>query len=290
MNKTLILFLIVMMAVFAVTPAAALAAPIPDELHISLWPEYDDNQVLFLEGVRFSDNTPLPIEVKMAVPKGMTVIWVGELLGGEAAQDVEATHKTNPKDDYDEVVFTLTKSRIGQLEAQWAGLKVDGKARELNLEWVQRYGAKQVTFDFRVPTQTSDVKMSPPASTPGGSTKGEEFISVAPMKLAVGQKQNFTITYQRSTNAPSVSEQPAQQQPGTPAGKSTTSSAAIAIIVFAVIAVAMLTVYKMHNVQPVTQDEPKQQRPPARKKPARDREEVGPNELSDDDEQGPFFD
>ena len=290
MNKTLLLLLIVMIAVFAVAPTAVLAAPIPDELHISLWPEYDDNQVLFLEGVRFPDNMPLPIEVKMAVPKGMTVIWVGELLGGEAAQDIEATHKTNPKDGYDEVVFTLTKSRIGQLEAQWAGLKIDGKAREINLEWVQRYEAKLVTFDFRVPTQTSDVKMTPPASTPGGSAKGQEFISVAPMNLAVGQKQNFTITYQRSTNAPSVSEQPAQQPQGTPAGTSSTSSAAIAVIVFAVIAVAILTVYKMHNGRPATQDEPKQPRPPARKKSARDREEERSNELSDDDEQGPFFD
>ena len=290
MNKTLLLLLIVMIAVFAVAPAAALAAPIPEELHISLWPEYDDNQVLFLEGVRFPDNMPLPIEVKMAVPKGMTVIWVGELLGGEAAQDVEATHKTNPKDDYEEVVFTLTKSRIGQLEAQWSGLKIDGKAREINLEWVQRYEAKQVTFDFRVPTQTSDIKISPPAGTPGGSAKGQEFISMAPMNLTVGQKQNFTITYQRSTNEPSVSEQPAQQQPGTPAGKSTTSTAAIAVIVFAAIAVAMLTVYKMHNGRPVTQDEPKQQRRLERKKPARDREEERPSELSDDDEQGPFFD
>ncbi|MDI6816358.1 MAG: hypothetical protein QME41_04075 [Actinomycetota bacterium] len=290
MNKTLILFLIVMMAVFAVAPAAALAAPIPEELHISLWPEYDDNQILFLQGIRFPDNMPLPIEVKMAVPKGMTVVWVGELLGGEAAQDIEATHTTNPKDDYDEVVFTLTKSRIGQLEAQWAGLKIDGKAREINLEWVQRYEAQLVTFDFRVPTQASEIEMTPPASMPGGSTKGQEFISVAPMKLAVGQKQNFAIKYQRSTNAPSVSELLAQQQPGAPAGTSSTSSAAIAAIVFAVIAVAMLTVYKMHNGRPVTQDEPKQQWTTARKKPARDREETCPSELSDDDEQGPFFD
>jgi hypothetical protein len=226
----------------------------------------------------------------MAVPKGMTVVWAGELLGGEASDDIQAMHKTNPKDDYDEVVFTLTKSRIGQLEAQWAGLKVDGKAREINLEWVQRYEAQLLTFDLRVPTQTSDLEMSPPASTPGGSTKGQEFVSVAPMKLVVGQKQNFTIKYQRSTNAPSVSELPAEQQQGAPAGKSSTSSAAIAVIVFAVIAVAMLTVYKMHNGRPVAEEEPKPQRAPARKKPTRDREETRPSELSDDDEQGPFFD
>ena len=290
MNKTLILLLIAMMAVFAVAPAAAIAAPVPEELHISLWPEYDDNQILFLQGIRFPANTPLPIEVKMAVPKGMTVVWAGELLGGEASGDIQAMHKTNPKDDYDEVVFTLTKSRIGQLEAQWAGLKVDGKAREINLEWVQRYEAQLLTFDLRVPTQTSDLEMSPPASTPGGSTKGQEFVSVAPMKLAVGQKQNFTIKYQRSTNAPSVSELPAEQQQGAPAGKSSTSSAAIAVIVFAVIAVAMLTVYKMHNGRPVAEEEPKPRRAPARKKPTRDREETRPSELSDDDEQGPFFD
>jgi len=289
-NKKFLLILIVMTAVLTAVPTVALAAPVPEELHLSLWPEYDTNQVLFLQGIRFPENTPLPIEVKMAVPKDMKVLWVGELLGGEASDDIQAMHKTNPKDDYDEVVFTLTKSRIGQLEAQWVGLKFDGNARELNFEWIQRYEAQRVSFNLRVPTQMSDLKMSPPASTPTESTKGGEFISVAPMILAVGQKQNFEIKYQRSSNVPSVSELPAQQQPGVSGKTSTTTSAAIAVIVFAAIAVAMLTVYKMHNGQPVTEDGPQPQRPSARKKPAQDREGERPGESTDDDERGAFFD
>lgn len=240
MIKRYLTFLILAIAALLTIQTEAMAAAVPDELHISLWPEYNDNQIMFMEGVRYSESTPLPIEVKMAVPKGASVIWTGDLMGGDAAQDVAATPKVNPMPDYDEVVFTLTKSRTGQLEAQWPALKVNGQEREINLEWTQRYEAKRVTFDLRVPTQATDIKMSPPASTTGVIMTQQEFIDVAPLNLAVGQKQDFNITYKRSTNVPSVTEQPTQQPQGGTISNSSSGWSSGSILILFAIAVALI--------------------------------------------------
>lgn len=236
---SMIITLVIIIAVGLQVPA--MANPIPVNHVVSLWPEYDDNQVLFMEGVELPASTPLPAEVKVAIPKGASVIWAGEIMGGDASQDIQATHKVNPKDSYDEVVFTLTKSRKAQVEAKWVALTVNGQERTLTLDWIQRYPAEQTTFVFRVPTQASDIKMSPPEGRATSQGQPQEFRETEPMRLEIGQKQAFTITYKRNTNVPSISDQQAQQQPGQPQGAASNSSSNdVATIVLVLIAATVV--------------------------------------------------
>src|SRR3990172_3731425 len=139
----------------AVASPATVTSPMSDYTYLRVWPEYEDSQVFFLEAVQLPAATTLPAEVKMAVPKGAQVIWTGEMLGGDPSQDPQTTYKVNTKGDFDEIVFTLSKGRVGQVEATWPGLKIDGKDRTLTLDWVQRYPTKEVLFEFREPSQAS---------------------------------------------------------------------------------------------------------------------------------------
>lgn len=220
---------------------AAFAA-VPDNLVVQAWPEYSDDQVLFMETVKFPDNTPLPIEVKLAIPKGAQVKWAGELMS-DASQDIEVTPEVNGFADYDEVVFTLTKSRVGQVEAKWAGLKTEGEARTLNFDWTQRYEAKETQIKLKVPTGSTDVKVTPTLSDVSTSPDGMKIYSGPPISLPVGQKLSYTMTYKRTTNVPAETlRQPVSPPAGAPVSGVGTSSDTSAIIAIALVAITAIAI------------------------------------------------
>jgi len=240
------LFLLVMILVAMIMgQSVATASVVPDITYLRVWPEYDDNQVMFLEAVQLSQTTALPAEVKVAIPKGASITWVGELLQGDPSQDPQAVYKVNPKDDYDEVVFTLAKSRIGQVEARWNGLTVDGANRTLNLDWTQYYESRQTIFEFREPSQASDVKLTPPVAKVDNAPDGSKFYQTAPVTLGVGQKQSFQVTYSRSTDAPTVTAQQTQpaQTGGTAQPASQPTDFATWIVIAIVAGIVVFAVY-----------------------------------------------
>lgn len=221
-RRTFLILILMLIAVVGAGGSAA-GATAPDRLRVSLWPEYDDNQVFLVETVTYPDDLPLPIEVKLAMPKGAKVSWTGEILGADPSKDLAATPKVVELADHDEVVFTLTKSRIGQLEARWAGLKIQGKQRTIGLDWTQYYEAKETLFELRKPSGVTDLNLSPPFDKTVASPGGDEFVRAAPQSLSVGQTVNLTIAYARSTNAPTVNR--AQPQPQAGAGQPQSSGA-----------------------------------------------------------------
>lgn len=249
LKRGIVCFLVAVICASVAAPA--FAAPIPDQLSIQVWPEYNDNQVLLMESVKYPADTPLPIEVKMAIPKGAKVTWAGELLGGDASQDIQATPKITPKDDYDEVAFTLTKARAAQVEAGWSGLTIKDQDRSLTLKWVQRYESKTTEFGLKAPSQSTEVNMSPAPAKQGKSQDGLQGYFTAPQSLAVGQAQDFVVSYKRSVTGPSVSQQPAQQT-GAPGGASQpaaggSDSTVTIIIVGAAVAVVFYAVYAQNQ-------------------------------------------
>lgn len=254
-KRPLFLLLMILVAII-MGQSMAMASVVPDTTYLRVWPEYDDNQVMFLEAVSLPPTTTLPAEVKVAIPKGASIIWVGELLQGDPAQDPEAVYKVNPKDDYDEVVFTLTKSTFGQVEARWNGLTVDGLNRTLNLDWTQKYESRQIIFEFREPSQASDVKLTPPAAKVDAAPDGSKFYQTAPVALGVGQKQSFQATYKRSTDAPTAAgqqTQPAQQGGSTQPTSQPTDYAAL-IVIAVVAGIVIFAVYSARRKSAKTSD------------------------------------
>ncbi len=222
MRKALLLFLVVGILLFG-QPAALAADAVPNNLLISLWPEYNNSQVFFMQQVELPGDTPLPATVRFAFPSGVQVQWTGEILGPDISQDIQATPTVTPKDGYDEVAIILTKSRIGQAEAVWNGLKVDGQNRRLTLEWIQRYESRTTTFEFLQPSKSSDVVMTPKPTGNRQSPEGFTFYETAPKRIPVGETATFSITYKRSVTTPSVND--AKTSGGEAAAGKTTEAA-----------------------------------------------------------------
>lgn len=250
MKKLLVLLITILVGVLAAQAAAA--AVVPDRLNLEFWPEYDNGQVLFIGAVEYPANIPLPIEVKVAVPKGANVTWSGEITGGPPSQDINVTPKVNPQADYDEVVFTLSKTRKGQVEAIWSGLKINGQDRSINWDWVQRYEAKQVQFGFKAPSKSSSVTMTPASAQVLKGQDKLDYYASAPLSLPVGGKQTFSVAYKRSAVGPSITPQQQQQQfqggapGGTAAGSSGKSSSDILIYMFLLLTVGAV-VFAVYN-------------------------------------------
>lgn len=210
MRKTFLLALVMFATVMF--PATAYAAnPVPDNLLISLWPEYSSSQVFFMQQIKLPADTPLPATVRFAFPLGLEMRWTGEILGTDVSKDIPATPVITHKDGYDEVAFTLTKSRVAQAEAMWNGLISEGNNRTVTLDYVQRYETKTTTFEYLQPSDSSAVVMSPASITTRQSPEGLTYHLSSPKVLAVGQTEAFKVTYTRTVTTPSVSEDAANQ-------------------------------------------------------------------------------
>ena len=118
----------------------------------------------------------------------------------------QATPVVTQKDGYDEVAITLTKSRIGQAEAVWDGLKIDGQNRSMILAWIQRYDSRTTTFEFQEPSKSSDVVMTPKPTGNRKSPEGFTFYETAPKRIPVGQTATFSVTYKRTVTTPSIND------------------------------------------------------------------------------------
>ncbi len=177
-------------------PATALAATAINQLHVQIWPEEQAGSTLLLVSAVYPANMKLPQPVKLALPKGAQVQWAGEVFGGkDAAKDLEARYKLNPKKDYDEITFTLTKARIAQVEASIAPVTSDGTKRSLSLNWVQAYPSGTVDFAFKTPAGSTGAYMNPPVAYQDKDSDGLQYYGSGPMSIPVGKTQQVTISY-----------------------------------------------------------------------------------------------
>ncbi|MHB0975830.1 MAG: hypothetical protein ACYC1U_01410 [Candidatus Aquicultorales bacterium] len=209
MKKALALLFILTFGLMGLQ-SPALAAPIPEKLNVQIWPEYDDNQILFMETLEFAQDAPLPIDVKMALPKGATVYWAGEVFGRSVSEDIQATPVTTDKGAYTEIAFTLTKARKAQVEARWDAVKIEGDQRTIDLDWTQQYEVKTTQFGFKAPSTSSQFTFSPNFTSIGQGPDKLEFYNSSGFNLVVGQQQPIKITYKRSATGGSIT--PQQQQ------------------------------------------------------------------------------
>ncbi len=99
------------------------------------------------------EGTELPAEVTIAVPKGVTILWAGEVLGGDPSLDPQLDVTVEPHEDYDVLRFTLTKSLRASIEMSmpdgWVTPTETG--RHLSIEWTSIGFVDRVRMGFASP-------------------------------------------------------------------------------------------------------------------------------------------
>lgn len=155
-------------AIVLTVPVSAVAAPIPWQL-VDITLHNEQQQSLLLVAGELPSTTPLPFDAELAVPAGMQLEWIGEILGGAPEDDPTLQYTKETVDGRDVYRFTLTRSRIVQIEGVVAGLSTfDGTTYSTNLAWTATQDVPSVRISQRLPLGAAITQTSPAASLMAG--------------------------------------------------------------------------------------------------------------------------
>lgn len=182
--------------------SAAFAQEIPDleSAHISLWPEYDNQQNLVIYQLVLSQKTALPAQLEFELPSSVASIWtvaIGDSFETVADAGVQYSFVNG-------LLRVTAQQRYIQFE-YYDQITKTGSDRSYDFVWPGKYAVGDFSFELRQPLQSSNVQVTP--ALPTTIMDAEGFVVSSGSGLALEQKgpSTFSIKYQRSTDEPSIS-------------------------------------------------------------------------------------
>jgi hypothetical protein len=219
----------------AASPSAPAAAAVPAALDIQLWPSEADG-VNLVVSAQLADSVKLPASVRIPLPAGVTLGWVGEVFGGDPGQDVKRPYTVEEGTGGKVLVVTLTQSRMVQYEGLMPQLVSEGDRYSATLDWVQSAPSPSQGFAVKMVATTGDVKTDPAfEGAPQSNTSGEMLYSLPTANLSVGQTQRVTVSFVRVA-AGAAPAQPTSGGDGSPVLTVLFSMLAAAVVALVIVA------------------------------------------------------
>lgn len=202
--------LVAALLALVLAPATAnAAAPVATgAMDVQLWPGGQPEQTVVIVSVVLPKAVKLPVTVRLPVPDGAKLDWVGEITGTDPSQDPTRTYevKRGPSGRY--VEFEVSKGRQAQLEASGLPLAIDGTKYTGKLRWVQSAPASVTAFSVQLPSGTEMVSIEPkPHGKPSTNISGETLYVLATKSLKTGDTVDMKATY-RTAELPDVASGP----------------------------------------------------------------------------------
>ena len=139
--------------------------------------------------------TSLPAEVELSVPAGSELQWIGEILGGAASEDPEVQFTKATADGVDRYRFTLTKSRMAQIEIPTSEAPAfDGSIYTSALTWTATQDVPEVTLSLRVP-QAAQIATPVPGASMQPAQDGYGLYSKTVSKVKAGDTLDLAVGY-----------------------------------------------------------------------------------------------
>jgi hypothetical protein len=217
-SMTAISFAVIAVIGVVVLPAAAVAAPkIPALATVSSSVGLDSagNGILIVSGT-LPSKVSLPAKMVLAVPKGLTPSWIGEIVGTDPSKDPTAKYSVVPGKKYDTLTIDMVFSRKGQAEFS-APLKAvsGGTLYSLSLPILSRVGVADLSF--RIPTG-SKVASVAKGVTLSQSAGGIDLYSITKTSPRVGSTVSGSLTVVSSSKPAAAAAATTLLQSSTPTG------------------------------------------------------------------------
>jgi hypothetical protein len=184
-------------------------APLPKKppvFDVQLWP--GDGGSSIVVSARVATGAPLPVLIRMPLPVGANVDWVGEILGDTPEEDIRSPYRL--VDDGGMLEMVLTTSRIAQYEATYVQPVRDGDTLVSTLEWTQSTPASGVRFAVKVTSGIGDVTVQPaPAHAPQFNASGDRLYVLDERRMKTGERAVITATYRPGAGAAGAVTAPA---------------------------------------------------------------------------------
>lgn len=177
-------------------PTATLApAPLLEKaamFTVQLRPDLGLSEILVTAQV--PTGTVLPVRVRMPVPPGARIDWVGEVGGGPEQADTESRFRL--LEDNTVLEMVLTSRPVAQYEATYLVPVRRGDAMESELTWEQTIPASSVRFAVRAPATIDDVVVTPTSKlAPQFSDDGDRLHILETKKMKLGDKTTIKVVY-----------------------------------------------------------------------------------------------
>ena len=174
------------------------------------------------------ETVALPAQAQLSVPAGAQIQWIGEILGGDPANDVKLTPTKTTVGAADVYSFTLTKARTAQVEFITSGPAFDGTSYTSSVNWTATQDIPEVRLALRLPAGAQIASPTPDASTIPGEAGFEYYVRTL-TGVKAGDALALTAVY-------TVPAAPAAAATGSDSGQTAT----VIIVVLLVLAGAAL--------------------------------------------------
>lgn len=189
----LLLLFAASVAVFAQATVAS-AAPSAWKF-IDVTVHADQQQSLYLVSGELEPGAKLPYEAELAVPAGLQVQWVGEILGEDPSKDPELKYVKTTAGGMDIYRFTMSSGRVAQVEGTLpSATTFDGASYVTNLKWTAWQAVPEVRISQRLPQSSTIVQAAPGASLAPGDT-GYSYYTKTVGPLKAGDVVDLAFSY-----------------------------------------------------------------------------------------------
>lgn len=193
LSRILILAMLVVLAVPGVASAASVT-----EYQLQYEPVTETGQALAIVTAIVDPQQPLPVEITIPVPAGATLLWAGEVLGGDVANDPSRTTTVERVGDMDVYTLTAEQSYTVQLEIQLPAAKVSASKVEAALTWTNPGDAVLVSASVVAEAGAGDVKTKPARA--GDVRTNEAGATLYPLegkRLGTNETYEMTVEWKR---------------------------------------------------------------------------------------------
>jgi len=245
-------------------PAVALAATPPAIWiggTVSLADIGGGKEPTYVVRLALKEDVKLPASVSVPVPVGSSLIWAGEVMGQDTSNDISATDaRIVTSGETAAVVFTVTRSRVVQVELAPPADMVDEKAATVDLTWTPDTAVGRMLLGVVVPAGYHGVAESELTTVvpvaEGASSYVREYKSMkageqGSLKLAIASGAPGTT--EQSAAATNALAAPAPA-PVTSDVDSASGSGQVALIggliVFALLAAGIVLFYRKRGSKP----------------------------------------
>lgn len=142
-------------AIFTMAAAPAFAAPVALENVDVTFIEEQGSTLLMVAG-QLPETAKLPAQIELGLPAGSKLQWAGELVSSDGSGDFEVKYKKRTTEGTDLYTMTLTKSRMGQVEAIIPPItQTDGTDYVTDAVWTPFANVPEARISVRVPARAT---------------------------------------------------------------------------------------------------------------------------------------
>ena len=181
----------------ALVPAYASAADVT-EYQLQLSPVGEGGASQLIVTAVLEPTASLPATVSVPVPAGATVLWSGELLGGDPSADPFREATITEVDGVTVCTFRLEQSAVGQVELQLGAPTVSGSKVSSSLTWTNPGPEVLVAASVVAEAGATSVDITP---SPAGETRtndlGETLYPLGGQRVPTGASYSIDVSWRR---------------------------------------------------------------------------------------------